>query len=85
MTPDPNCPAGRAAVDADALIRAIDAADPAVDVALRSRSPIASPRAAQQYLARGSRVALDSWLGARGGGVGSVPDPPRVLALENQA
>lgn len=80
-----DCPQGRAAVDADALIRAIDFGDPAVDIALRGRSPVASPRAAQQFLVRGSQIALDGWLAARGGGIGSPADPGRVLALENQA
>lgn len=79
------CERGRVGVDANVLIQAIDYGNPAVDVALNSRSPIASPRAAQQFLVRGSQVALDGWLAARGGGIGSTPDPGRVLALENQA
>jgi RHS repeat-associated protein len=76
---------GEVGVDADALIRAIDYGDAAVDVALRGRSPIASPRAWQQFVAGGSQQALEQWLNERGGGLGSDPDPDCVQELKDKA
>lgn len=75
----------RAAVDANALIQAIDFGNPAVDIALRGRHPVAPPRAAQEYLVRGSQAALTAWLTARGGRIGSPAAPARAVALQAEA
>lgn len=80
-----DCEPGRVAVDANALIQAIDFGNPAVDVALAGRRPVAPPRAAQEYLVKGSQAALTGWLSARGGGLGSPADPARARALQAEA
>lgn len=46
---------------------------------------MAPPRAAQEYLVKGSQAALTGWLTTRGGGLGSPADPARAGALQAEA
>lgn len=77
---------GRVALDANALIRGLDAGElAAVDAALAGRAPVISITAAKEYLRRGDINVLRAFLQSRGGGIGAAATDAEIRSLQAQA
>ncbi|WP_160165992.1 RHS repeat-associated core domain-containing protein [Actinoplanes sp. OR16] len=73
-------------VDANPLIRALDADEmQRLDTALAGRAPVVSPQAASEYLARGSQERFDEFLDQRGGRIGADAPESEAEALRERA
>ncbi|UFP94207.1 hypothetical protein [Gloeobacter morelensis] len=77
---------GRAALDANTLIRGLEAGElAAVDRALAGRAPIISITAAKEFLRKGDANILREFLRARSGGIGRAATAQQIADLRNQA
>jgi len=77
---------GVVAIDANTLIRAIEAGEGgAVDAALAGRQPLVAVTAAKEFLRKGDPAALRSWLSQRGGQIVASALEQDVAALQAQA
>lgn len=82
----PPAPPARVALDANALIRGLDAGEiQAIDAALAGRSPVISITAAKEYLAKGDINVLRAFLQSRGGGIGAAATEADIRSLQAQA
>jgi predicted nucleic acid-binding protein len=77
---------GAVALDANTLIRGIEAGETAaVDAAIAGRTPIVSITAAKEFLKKGDVGLLRQFLSARGGRVAAAGTEQTAAALRNQA
>jgi predicted nucleic acid-binding protein len=84
--PDILVPKGRAALDNNALVAAIEKGEAAaVDAALAGRTPVVSRQAVREFLTRGDKQALREYLSVRGGNVAKSGTQVDIAALQAQA